>query len=275
MADTAPKDFSTTAANNSTVGGINIAEGSTAAQLNDAIRAVLAVIANPDFGTLAPKTDTIAESTAAAGVTIDGLLIKDGALPNLTLGDVLPVGTPLPTFASTPSTGYLMMNGDTLGNASSGADQDSADYEALFEYLWDNISDTYAAVSTGRGASAAADWAANKTITIPNVANRAFFGAGDTYAAGETFGAATHTLTQAQLPDATIFTAVNGSASGGSPNLTPTTSILENNDKGDREAYHLHGTGGTPDVGLSSPLGDGDPHNNVPPGIGVYYQIKY
>src|SRR3546814_9729128 len=71
-ADVAPKDFSTTAASNATVGGINIAEGSSAAQLNDAIRAVLAVIKTADWGSGGLLADVIAESTAAEGVTIDG-----------------------------------------------------------------------------------------------------------------------------------------------------------------------------------------------------------
>lgn len=79
MPDTAPKDFSTTAASNSTVGGINIAEGSTAAQLNDAIRATLAVVKTGDWGSAGIAADVIAESTTDAGVTIDGLLIKDGS----------------------------------------------------------------------------------------------------------------------------------------------------------------------------------------------------
>src|SRR3546814_11128225 len=79
-ADVAPKDFSTTAASNATVGGISIAEGSSAAQLNDAIRAVLAVIKTADWGSGGILADVIAESTAATGVTIDGLLIKDGGV---------------------------------------------------------------------------------------------------------------------------------------------------------------------------------------------------
>ena len=121
MPDTDIGDFSTTASSNSTVGGLNIAEGSTAAQLNDAIRATLAVIAGGDFKTTPVKADTISESTADTGVTIDGLLVKDGALPGLTLGDTIPVGAMVETFKSTADTGWLMMNGDTMGSAASGA----------------------------------------------------------------------------------------------------------------------------------------------------------
>src|SRR3546814_10784136 len=90
MADTNIGDFSTTAASNATVGGISIAEGMAAAQLNDAIRASLAVLAGADFGSKTVKTNTIAESTSGSGVTVDGLLIKDGGVGgSLTLAGVI------------------------------------------------------------------------------------------------------------------------------------------------------------------------------------------
>lgn len=77
------KDWSATPASNTSISGINIAEGCPPSGINDAIRQLMADLRAADFGTSAPKTDTIAESTAAAGVTIDGLLIKDGAIPGL------------------------------------------------------------------------------------------------------------------------------------------------------------------------------------------------
>jgi hypothetical protein len=64
-------------------------------------------------------------------------------------------------------TGFVRCNGRTIGNASSGAtERANADTEDLFTFLWNKIADAQAAVSTGRGASAAADFAANKTITL-------------------------------------------------------------------------------------------------------------
>lgn len=82
MPDADIKDFDpVTPLNNTTVKGVSIAQNATAvAQVDDAIRSVLSVVAAADFGTLSVKMDTIAESTAAAGVTIDGLLIKDGSI---------------------------------------------------------------------------------------------------------------------------------------------------------------------------------------------------
>ena len=47
------------------------------------------------------KVDTISEKTSAAGVTIDGLLIKDGAIPSITGGKVLQVVTAETTTTTT------------------------------------------------------------------------------------------------------------------------------------------------------------------------------
>jgi hypothetical protein len=64
-------------------------------------------------------------------------------------------------------TGFVRANGRTVGSASSGAtERANADAQALFEYLWG--ADVNLAVSTGRGASANADWTANKTIALPD-----------------------------------------------------------------------------------------------------------
>jgi hypothetical protein len=67
-------------------------------------------------------------------------------------------------------TGFVRMNGRTIGSAASGAtERANADTADLYTYLWTNFSDALAPVSGGRGASAAADFAANKTITIPTM----------------------------------------------------------------------------------------------------------
>lgn len=66
--------------------------------------------------------------------------------------------------------GFVRMNGRTIGNASSGAtERANADTEGLFTYLWNNLDNSVAPVIGGRGATAAADFAANKTITVPTM----------------------------------------------------------------------------------------------------------
>lgn len=75
-------------------------------------------------------------------------------------------------------TGFVRANGRTIGSATSGAtERANADAQALFEYLWQT--DANLTVSTGRGASANADWVANKTITLPDMRGRAIAGMDD------------------------------------------------------------------------------------------------
>ncbi|MBH5372816.1 hypothetical protein [Bradyrhizobium glycinis] len=67
--------------------------------------------------------------------------------------------------------GWVRCNGRTIGSASSGAtERANADTQALFQYLWS--ADANLSVSGGRGASSNADWAANKTLTLPDCRGR-------------------------------------------------------------------------------------------------------
>lgn len=59
--------------------------------------------------------DTVAEHTAASGVTIDGLLIKDSAIPSFVFSYVLQGGA----AASTPGDSLTYYIGNTQGNAPS------------------------------------------------------------------------------------------------------------------------------------------------------------
>jgi hypothetical protein len=71
-----------------------------------------------------------------------------------------------PSILSGTRSGFVRANAGTIGSAASGAtERANADTQALFVALWSN---TLFAVSGGRGASAAADWAGNKTITLPD-----------------------------------------------------------------------------------------------------------
>jgi hypothetical protein len=75
-------------------------------------------------------------------------------------------------------TGFVRCNGRTIGSATSGAtERANADTSSLFSFLWS--ADPNLAVSGGRGASAAADYAANKTITLPDCRSRSLAGLDD------------------------------------------------------------------------------------------------
>jgi microcystin-dependent protein len=65
--------------------------------------------------------------------------------------------------------GYCRLNGNSIGNASSAAtERANADTEDLFKHLWENSTNAILAVSGGRGASAQADFDANKNIALPD-----------------------------------------------------------------------------------------------------------
>jgi len=121
----------------------------------------------------------------------------------------MPTGAMMMYGATTAPTGWVRCNGRTIGNAASSAtERASSDTSSLFTFLWTNYSDSVCAVGGGRGASAAADYAANKAIAIPDLRGRAFFGLDDmgNSAAG-------------RLAGATIDQTTNG-ASGGADTVT-------------------------------------------------------
>lgn len=65
--------------------------------------------------------------------------------------------------------GWVRDNGRTVGSATSGAaERANADVQSLHAFLWNTYSDAICPVNGGRGASAAADWSANKWITLPD-----------------------------------------------------------------------------------------------------------
>jgi microcystin-dependent protein len=120
------------------------------------------------------------------------------------LGTTFTTGMVVMTLQPTPSSGWVFCNDGTIGNAASGATtRANADTMALFEMIWNGVSNTYAPVSGGRGANAAADFAANKKITLPAMLGRALAvagtGAGLTARTlGETVGEEAHALTGAE-----------------------------------------------------------------------------
>ena len=85
---------------------------------------------------------------------------------------ILQTGWIQPIYGTGTVTGFVRLNGRTIGNASSGAtERANSDTTALFAYLYN--ADVNLAVSGGRGVSAAADYAANKTIALPDWRGRA------------------------------------------------------------------------------------------------------
>lgn len=118
---------------------------------------------------------------------------------NFTTGDLKA------TIKTTADSGWVMLDDGTLGDAlSGGSTRANSDCENLFTLLWNNISNTYAAVSSGRGANAAADWAAHKTIALPKALGRVLgaSGAGSgltSRSLGQTLGEENHTMSTSEM----------------------------------------------------------------------------
>jgi hypothetical protein len=109
------------------------------------------------------------------GVTVfaaDNVLVigpSSGAAPppGVDPTTVLSTGDVKCRYTTATLAGWVRLNGRSIGSATSGAtERANADCQSLFEFLW--TADANLAVSGGRGASANADWTANKTITLPD-----------------------------------------------------------------------------------------------------------
>lgn len=130
-------------------------------------------------------------------------LLGAGGLDTAIHGAAVPVGTVFDYIGSAAPTGFLVLNGDDICPAAGSCDQSSDAYEDLYLLFWGSMADGQAAVAGGRGASAAADWAANKPLTMPDARGRQSIGAGagaglTARALGATGGEEEHLLTGAE-----------------------------------------------------------------------------
>lgn len=83
------------------------------------------------------------------------------------------------SYLTTAPLGWVAMNDGSIGNVGSGAtNRANQDTFQLYKTVWDAVSNTYAPVSTGRGATAVADFIAGKTLTLPFALGRALAQAG-------------------------------------------------------------------------------------------------
>jgi len=170
----------------------------------------------------------------------------------------VPVGTMRMSWAASAEAGWLLMVEGTIGDASSAATiRANADCQNLFLFLWNNLSDSYAPVTGGRGATAAADWAAHKKIAFPTIPGRVPLVAGSgtgltARTKGDKGGAETHQLTAAEMPSHT------------------------HNSQGPSGA--VANTGSAVQAGITwlatSSAGSDTAHNNMQPWFGINFFIK-
>ena len=113
---------------------------------------------------------------------------NDGGITPVEIGTSteIPTGALFDFTGSTPPTGYVLASGATIGAGASGAtERANADTVTLFTLLWNDFANAQlaiqdsAGVPTTRGASAAADFSANKRLTVPDLRGRVTAGDDD------------------------------------------------------------------------------------------------
>ena len=95
-----------------------------------------------------------------------------------------PAGSPLPStpagtvasfLGAAAPTGWLLLNGETIGSSAATADNKSDLYESLWRLIYTNFLDAQAAVTGGR-VDIETDWTANKAIALPDAMGRVIAG---------------------------------------------------------------------------------------------------
>jgi hypothetical protein len=172
---------------------------------------------------LAGKADLVHTHTALQ-VSVSAITGITGSVLQDVLAELRLLGPQTGDFRlsidDTVAAGWVPCNDGTIGDATSGAStRANADTLALYTKIWNKVSDTYAPVQTGRGVSAAADFAAHKYLGLTKMLGRslAVAGAGTGLTSrtnGETAGAETTTLAQVNLPAGVSLTVSLASGQG-------------------------------------------------------------
>jgi microcystin-dependent protein len=161
-------------------------------------------------------------------------------------------------------TGWILLNGQTIGNAGSGADYANADARDLFIAFWGGVTGNSWPVMPSRGADAVSDWNANKTIKMPDGRGRVLgmidHGAGVNSILtllGAGVGEEKHQLT------------ANENGPHAHPTGPGTTTYSGNSNVGGLFGYMANNN-----TGITGNSGAGDGHNTVQPTLGVNFFIK-
>lgn len=188
-------------------------------------------------------------------------------------------GDVMMSFRTSSVTGWIPCNDGTIGNSGSGATTFTGPLcQALYTLLWNNVPQVYGPVTGGRGASAAADWAANKPLALTKMLGRVLGVAGGVAGAGLALrtvgmfaGEESHLLTEAEMPlhGHPSFT-VSTTASSGS--YSPTGGFPTTGGGAARAAFT-----GTPNATIGQQIGGtggGGAHNVMQPTTFLIAYIK-
>jgi len=220
--------------------------------------------------------------TSASTVITNSMITDERALNSMGVSS-LNTGMVMMWLSSTAPTGWLKLNGNSIGSASSGGTFTGTAYQNLYYYFWNNLTDTWAPVAGGRGLSAIADWTANKKLTMPNMADYIAMGVGSNAATpGAQAGSAVGT------PTGSVATVIGNTTLGtgsipshdhgipGNTNSGTTDGSLDlNTGSTTTPTYNTATTGGGGShthTGSSTFLGDAMPI--IPSVTGFYFIVK-
>jgi|TARA_Y100000289_G_C3926475_1_gene153722 microcystin-dependent protein len=301
------REYNTTAASNTSLGGINLAEGvMVPSDLNNALRQLMADLALLSSGAEGIDLLSLVDDDASAAIKLQApatvtttttLTLPDGdgsadqyikTDGSGTLSWVspssfsLPAGLVFPYAGATAPTGYLLCYGQTLGNASSGATEANDNYQALFDVI-----------KVAYGNSGSEVFGNGDTVTLPDLRGRVIAGQDDMGSAsanrltnqtggldgdtlGATGGAETHTLSVSQLASHghTLSGGIKTVTSGGSSFSTGLEKRNFTNNQGDSPAGSFNSSDTTMDDFSVANSGSGAAHNNVQPTIILNYIIS-
>lgn len=207
--------------------------------------------------------------------------------------------------SSAPDTSCIVMNGKTIGSASSGATaraSDSQDTASTFSLLWNTFNNTVCPIQdsagspTTRGDTAAADFAANKRFPLLDTCGRALIGADnmggvssknrltglsggiDGDVPGNTGGSEGETISQAKLPSLTLPNTLGVSISNGSNLLAGSSTATSGTDNGVNPTTRVGGSNVTVSGSVTGSVttgGSGTLANIVQPSIIIPLVLIY
>jgi len=155
--------------------GLQVGTGKTfslAGTITAAATAVMNTVSGSVFNFLntAFQLKDVTDPTKIVQFDVSGMPTATTSVIRLAGGQTvlgMPIGTIVPYFLPSAPAGWVFLRGLTIGNATSGAtERANADTERLFTALWNT--NAYA-VHPSRGGSAAADYAASRTIDMPDM----------------------------------------------------------------------------------------------------------
>ena len=267
MSRTKISEWSSTAASNTDVGGVNIAEGCPPATINNAIREVMAQCNNWQSGASGDNQTNAGTLTSSGTLAVTGSFTLDGATG--TAGQIMTSAGSgaTPTWAdkvdgvlagfiqmygaASAPTGWLLCNGAAVSRST---------YATLFAL----IGTTYGA---GDGSS---------TFNVPDMRDKFPVGSGSTYALNATGGSADSTL-PSHTHTATVTDSGHFHLEGSTVQYGVTTSTARGNRSGDTESSGKSFNTESATTGITvanSTEGSSPTNTNLPPYRGINFIIK-